>query len=101
MLPLSVTNRLSAYRTLVRTYDAATAGLVSYDPATRKLTWVGAPATEQAVNIIYPVTVTQGGTFIIENTARLTTASGSTFTDNASVMVEPYQIFLPCILKKQ
>lgn len=74
-------------------------GSVTYEAATRKLTWTGSPATGQAVTITYPVTVTQSGTYAIINTAYMTATNGSTSTASATVIVEPRQVFLPCVFK--
>jgi len=74
-------------------------GSTTYDSVARKLTWTGSPSTGQAVSITYPVTVTQGGTYAIINTAHITVANGGTSTASYTVFVEPRQMFLPCIFK--
>jgi hypothetical protein len=79
-------------------YDAS-AGAVAYDPAARKLTWTGTPDVGQTVEITYPVTVVQNGTYAIVNTAYMTAADGGAFTARSIVIVEPYRVFLPAIFK--
>jgi hypothetical protein len=75
-------------------------GSIAYDSATRKLTWMGSPPTGQAVSITYPVTVTHSGTYAIINTAHILAANGSTLTATSTVIVDPRQVFLPCVLRQ-
>jgi len=95
---LTVTDALPATISHPLTYTASY-GSIAYDSATRKLTWMDSPATGQAVSITYPVTVTQSGTYIIVNTATMTAADGSISTATSTVIVEPRQVFLPCVLR--
>jgi len=80
---------------------AASYGTISYNPATRRLTWGGAPGMAQPVTITYEVTVTQSGTYAIVNTARMSAENGSVSTASSTVIVEPKQVFLPCVLRQR
>jgi hypothetical protein len=95
---LTVTDVLPARISHPLTYTTGY-GSIAYDSAGRKLTWTGSPSMGQAVTITYPVTVTQSGTYAIVNTACLTTADGSASTASSVVIVEPWRLFLPYILK--
>jgi hypothetical protein len=97
---LTVTDALPAETSHPLAYTAGY-GSIAYDPAERRLTWTGIPTTGQVVTITYPVTVTQGGSYAIINTAHLTAANGSTATASSTVIVEPRQVFLPCVLEQR
>jgi len=96
--PLTVTDVLPARISHPLAYTTSY-GSIAYDPALRKLTWRGAPSTGQSTTIVYPVTVTQSGTYAIVNVAHLTAFNGSTSTASSVVIVEAKQMFLPCILR--
>jgi hypothetical protein len=97
---LTMTDVLTASLSHPLAYEASS-GAITYDSVARRLTWTGAPDTDQAVSITYAATVAQSGIHTIQNTAHLTTASGAVFTDSATVVVQTYRIFLPCILKRR
>ena len=97
---LTVTDALPTGVSHPLTYTASY-GPIAYDSGARKLTWTGAPSAGQPVTITYPVTVTQGGTYVIVNTAHMTMADGGTATASSTVIVEPQQVFLPCIFRQR
>jgi hypothetical protein len=97
---LTVTDNLSAKISHPLTYTA-NYGSLAYDSASRRLTWTGLPSTGQSIIITYVVTVMQGGTYAIVNTASMVAADGSTSTASATVIVEPWRAFLPYVLKRR
>jgi len=97
---LTMTDVLPARISHPLTYTASY-GSIAYDTGARELTWTGAPSAGQVVTITYPVTVTQGGTYTIVNTAHLAMADGGTSTASSTVIVEPWQAFLPSVFRQR
>ena len=97
---LTVTDVLPTEVSHPLTYTASD-GSIAYDSTVRRLTWTGTPTANQVVTVSYPVTVIQSGSYTIKNTAHMTTATGSTFAADATILVGARQIFLPCIMKQQ
>ena len=96
---ITVTDALPAEVSHPLTYTSSS-GAVSYDSTTRTLLWVGTPDNGQVATIDYPVTVIQDGTYLLVNAAHLTTEDGHTYMASSMVLVEPYQAFLPLVLRE-
>lgn len=72
----------------------ASSGQAQYNPATRTITWSGAPASGQAVTLTYSVLVQVSGRQTLINQAQLQLPDGSS-TAQASVIVDGALLFLP------
>jgi len=71
----------------------------TYDSDHHHLTWSGTPSLGQEVIISYTVTITTGDRQALVNTAELSEAGGDTSTATATVIANPYQAYLPLVLK--
>jgi hypothetical protein len=78
---------------------AASSGVVTYVPSTRRIEWNGTPAIGQVVNIVFTAPVAISGPIAIHNTAILTTNSGATGTASATAIVDPISAYLPVVFK--
>jgi hypothetical protein len=76
-----------------------TAVMPTYDDGLHRLTWSDAPASEQEVTIRYAVTITTDVPQALVNLANLHEEGGSTTTDSATVLANPYPVYLSLILK--
>lgn len=73
-------------------------GTVTYNTAARQISWTGTPTLGQQITVTFPVTVLASNTAVIRNTAVLTDAAGSVWTDTATVIAYAHQVWLPLIL---
>ena len=71
----------------------------SYDGTHHRLTWSGSPAPKNEVTIGYVVTITTDIPMALANTAELHEAGNSTSTAQAVVLANPFQIYMPLVLK--
>ena len=70
-----------------------------YDDSHHRLTWSGSPAPKNEVTIGYVVTVTTDISMALVNTAELHEAGGSASTAQAVAIANPFQIYMPLVLK--
>lgn len=76
-----------------------TSGEANYDPDQRLVTWSGTPDIGQSVVIRFAVTVQVNGPLALSNTAVLRDTDGHVFTDTTTVLVDPWQLYLPLVMK--
>lgn len=96
--PLTLTDALpeglSAPGTIERT-----SGTVVYDPTRRLITWTGTPQPGESVTIRFQVTVQVDGPLALGNTAVLTDSDGRVYADTATTFVDPYQSYVPSVMR--
>ena len=73
-------------------------GGVTYDWATHRLTWTGAPTVGQPVTLTFPITLVASGPQAVRNTAALADSTGNMSTDTATLIVDARQVWLPLML---
>ena len=78
---------------------AGTSVTPTYNSGEHRLTWSDDPVPGQEVTIRYAVTITTSGHQALVNTAELSEAGGDTSTATATVIANPYQAYLPLVLK--
>ncbi len=71
----------------------------TYDLDQHRIRWSDSPALGQEVTIRYTVTITSSASQALVNTAQLRDASGDVSTATATVIANPYRVYLPLILK--
>lgn len=97
--PLALTDTIPSALSNPLTQNA-TLGTLTYNPASRQLTWNGAPAAGQVVTITYGVTAVEHGPVMVKNTAVLALSGNLASSSNVWVCVDCYQVELPLILKQ-
>jgi hypothetical protein len=75
-----------------------TSGSVQYTPATRRVSWSGAPAEGQIVTLTYTVTIQASDPRALTNTAQLSGTSGSSSASALSI-VDGIETYLPFVLR--
>ena len=71
----------------------------TYDGGLHRLTWSDAPASGQEVTIHYAVNITTDIPQALVNSAMLEEEGGPTTSDTATVLANPYPVYLPLTLK--
>jgi hypothetical protein len=78
----------------------ANVGSASYDTATHQVQWSGTPDTGQVVNVTYATQVATHDSGVLVNTVRLSADGASVSLADASVLVNPYLLYLPVVLRR-
>jgi uncharacterized repeat protein (TIGR01451 family) len=108
---IALRNSGQSFTQTVRVTDTLPAGLV-YVPGTLTatsgtpnassaptLTWSGVMSVTPVVTVTFAATVTTPNAATIVNTATINPGYGSLLTRTASIVVNPYELFLPLILR--
>lgn len=75
-------------------------GTATYDQVLHRLTWTGTPAAGQRITLTFPLTIAATSAAVIRNTAVLTDATSSAWTDSATVIANASQVWLPVVLRQ-
>jgi hypothetical protein len=78
----------------------ANVGSASYDSPTHQIQWSGTPDPGQVVNVTYTTQVATHDNRVLVNTVRLSADGASVSLADASVLVNPYSLYLPVVLRR-
>jgi len=93
--PMTLTDDLPAALSAPTTAPRSSHGAISYDAASRRVTWRGTVSAGTAVFLTYPVSVLTAARQVIRNTVILTDAGSEPVSSTAALIANGIQVYLP------
>lgn len=97
--PLTLTDDLPAQVSAPLAIQVTGGPAAQYDAGAHRLLWSGSPGVGQPVTITFPATVLVSGPQAVFNTAVLSDSVGLVSSDEAVLIVDARQIWLPLVLR--